>query len=197
MFAGAPPAGGNTVGSNAAVGEGAMQGEQRGAGLRDIDWSVVTSGLDFLESAVEHLAEGSRRDLCYAALHLSTAIETLLKAQLARHDYKFVFVNISKADRRKYESGDFKSVGIRDAVCRLREGSPRRSPTTKGGASTRWRISGIASPTLPCMARRLTAPRRRSRTDWDALLQLIDREFLPAASDAERERIEADARPGR
>jgi hypothetical protein len=84
--------------------------------LPEIDWSVISSGVDFLESAVEHLAGGTERDLRYAALHLSTAMETLLKAQLARADWKLVFEDVKKADRVAYQTGDLKSVRIRAAL---------------------------------------------------------------------------------
>jgi hypothetical protein len=45
--------------------------------VADIDWAVISSGLDFLESAVDHLAKGGERELRYGALHVTAAIEGL------------------------------------------------------------------------------------------------------------------------
>jgi hypothetical protein len=88
--------------------------------LSEIDWAVVTNGLDFLESAVDHLATGGERALRYAAVHLNAAIETLLKAQLAREHWALVVDDVDRADRRAYDTGGFRSVNITKALQRLR-----------------------------------------------------------------------------
>jgi hypothetical protein len=86
----------------------------------EIYWSVVRDGLDFMESAVEHLNGGSERDLRYAALHLNAGIEILLKSRLAREHWTLVVDKVDDAKRTDYERGDFRSATITQAIERLR-----------------------------------------------------------------------------
>ena len=65
-----------------------------------------------MESTVEHLADGTDRDLRYAALHLSTAIETILKARLAREHWVLVVSDVNPARSTSYHTGDSQSVTI-------------------------------------------------------------------------------------
>jgi hypothetical protein len=158
--------------------------------VSDIDWAVVSSGLDFLHSAVDHLAGGTERDLRYAALHLSTAIETLLKAQLARADLALVFDDPARADPAAYQRGDFKSVGINEAVRRLRHelGASITDEEARGiraVANVRNRVAHFALHGEELRRTEATLAR-----GLDALLGFIDREFVPSANTEEKSLIE-------
>src|SRR6266567_4214910 len=137
-------------------------------GVADINWAVVSSGLDFLESAVDHLAKGDERDLRYGALHVTAAIEVLLKAQLAREHWTLVVSDVNRARRAEYETGNFHSVTIAVALEQLRN---RVAHFALHGENPR-RTEAVVAGGL------------------DVLLHLIDREFLPDADTAERELVE-------
>ncbi|MGW3669247.1 hypothetical protein [Streptomyces sp. NPDC005141] len=94
---------------------------------------VIINGLDYLHSSVSSLVgEPKGRALKYAVLHLQFAAETLFKARLELHDAALVWVKREKFDERLHRLGDFKSVGTKDALERLRDegGSRTRSPQT-------------------------------------------------------------------
>lgn len=158
--------------------------------MSEIDWAVITNGLDFLESAVDHLAIGGERALRYAALHLNAAIETLLKAQLAREHWTLVVEDVDRADRAAYDTGDFRSVNIARALQRLR--------AVAGSSVTDEEIARIKAVErlrnrVAHFALHGENPRRTEvvvARGLDVLLHLIDREFLPDASLEERELVD-------
>jgi hypothetical protein len=156
----------------------------------DINWAAISSGLDFLESAVDHLAKGDERDLRYGALHVTAAIEALLKAQLAREHWTLVVSDVNRARRTEYETGDFISVTIAVALQRLRN--------VAGSQITDKEVSRITAVEklrnrVAHFALHGENPRRTEAVvagGLDVLLHLIDREFLPEADAAERELVE-------
>lgn len=158
--------------------------------MADINWAVVSSGLDFLESAVDHLAKGDERDLRYGALHVTAAIEVLLKAQLAREHWTLVVSDVNRARRAEYETGNFHSVTIAVALERLRN--------VAGSSITDREVSRITAVEklrnrVAHFALHGENPRRTEAVvagGLDVLLHLIDREFLPDADTAERELVE-------
>ncbi|MFF0698355.1 hypothetical protein ACFYU4_37695 [Streptomyces tendae] len=90
---------------------------------RDMDFTPVRNGMDFLLSAFDHLSqrggEPGARDLKYAVLHLQAAVEVLLKARLIREHWSLVFSDPGKAKRTDYEKGSFHSCTVLGAVDRL------------------------------------------------------------------------------
>ncbi|MFG3263396.1 hypothetical protein [Streptomyces bobili] len=90
---------------------------------RDMDFTPVRNGMDFLHSAFEHLSkrdgEPGARDLKYAVLHLQAAVEVLLKARLIREHWSLVFSDPGKAKRTDYDKGSFQSCTVLGAVDRL------------------------------------------------------------------------------
>ena len=157
--------------------------------MADIDWTVIGSGLDFLESAVDHLAKGDERSLRYGVLHVTVAIEVLLKARLAREHWTLVVDDVNRARRAEYETGDFRSVTIATALQRLRN---------LGSSLTDKEISRITAVEklrnrVAHFALHDENPRRTEVVvagGLDVLLHILDREFLPTADDAERELVE-------
>ncbi|MFE2628931.1 hypothetical protein ACFXDP_13480 [Streptomyces sp. NPDC059374] len=90
---------------------------------RDMDFTPVRNGMDFLLSAFDHLSqrggEPGARDLKYAVLHLQAAVEVLLKARLIREHWSLVFSDPGKAKRSEYDKGSFHSCTVLGAVDRL------------------------------------------------------------------------------
>ncbi|MFD3373727.1 MULTISPECIES: hypothetical protein [unclassified Streptomyces] len=86
-----------------------------------VDYPPIPNGMDYLDSVVDHLSgEPKPRDLKYAVLHLQAAAEVLLKARLLQEHWSLVFKDPGRADRSRFESGDFESCGTAEAVSRLR-----------------------------------------------------------------------------
>jgi hypothetical protein len=81
----------------------------------------IPNGLDYLRSVVDHLTgEPDARDLKYAVLHLQAATEVLLKARLQREHWSLVLKEPGRADRAKFDKGEFESCSTTEAVTRLR-----------------------------------------------------------------------------
>lgn len=88
----------------------------------DLGFAPVVNGVDFLDSAVDHLLTShDARSLKYGVLHLQAAIEVLVKVRLRREGWEQVFSNPGKADLHKFQRGDFHSVSLSDALTRLEE----------------------------------------------------------------------------
>lgn len=153
-------------------------------------WAVISSGLDFLESSVNHLAKGDERDLRYGALHVTAAIEALLKAQLGREHWTLVVDDVNRARRTEYDSGAFRSVTITAALQRLRNIVGSSITDNEVGRITaveklRNRVAHFAlHGENPLQTEAVVAG------GLDVLLHLLGREFLPDADTAERELVE-------
>jgi hypothetical protein len=86
-----------------------------------VHFPPIANGIDYLQSVVNHLAdELTVRDLKYAVLHLQSATEVLLKARLQQEHWSLVFKDPGKADRVRFENGEFESCGTAEAISRLR-----------------------------------------------------------------------------
>ncbi|MDF4254668.1 hypothetical protein [Streptomyces sp. WMMB303] len=173
-------------------------GATAGDGRRPVHFPPVLNGLDYLESAVTHLAgtedsEPDPRSLKYATLHLQAAAETLLKARLAIADKQLVWSNPERFDSRKDREGDFHSVKLETAVKLLREhctpGTDLESATsaftTLGRMRNRFQHLGVTdSDTMALEA--LSIPVLDTLLDFvaDDLLPHVPREDWPAADTA-------------
>lgn len=106
----------------------------------DVDWTPVRNGMDYLRSAVQHLAgadgmdnlrsaaqyfagaeaaEPDDRALKYAVLHLQAATEVLLKARLTHEHWSLVFTEPGAASWQKFTAGDFESCSLATTLDRL------------------------------------------------------------------------------
>ena len=63
--------------------------------------------------------KGGSRLLKHALATLADGIESLLKARLEAYDWCLIFKDVDKAERTKFESGDFQSVTFDQAIKRL------------------------------------------------------------------------------
>lgn len=87
----------------------------------DVHFPPIPNGLDYLRSVVDRLAgEPTARDLKYAVLHLQSATEVLLKARLQREHWSLVIREPGRANRAKFDKGQFESCGTTEAMSRLR-----------------------------------------------------------------------------
>lgn len=95
---------------------------------REMEWTAVENGIDYLDDAVRILAYPSaesdrRRELKYAVLHLHAATEVLLKYRLFRENWALVLQKPAAAQEitaRHVEIGDFVSCSVDTAIGRLR-----------------------------------------------------------------------------
>jgi hypothetical protein len=84
--------------------------------------SLIENALDFLEEAADRLElseDSPLQNYKYAILHLSSAIELLLKQRLFDEHWSLIFSTIEKANKSELESGKFKSVYLDEAMQRL------------------------------------------------------------------------------
>jgi hypothetical protein len=80
---------------------------------------VAQNAFDFLLDAAERAAAGGMRDYKYAILHLSAAVELLLKARLEQEHWSLLFADTDKATPAALQSGNFRSVDFDVARRRL------------------------------------------------------------------------------
>jgi len=85
-----------------------------------IQCTLTENALDYLLLAGEQAQTGNARLLKHALATLSDGIELLLKARLETHDWCLLFKDVDKAERSKFESGDFQSVTVEQAIGRLK-----------------------------------------------------------------------------
>src|SRR5437870_13436756 len=85
--------------------------------------SLVRNALDFLQRSAQELERAPN----HSAIHFCTAIELFLKARLLSEHWTLVYDDLRKAIRDKkatlpkFCQGDFMSVGMKDAIARLRD----------------------------------------------------------------------------
>lgn len=84
----------------------------------DISWAVVENGLDFLQHAVEEMAQDPADDK-YAAIHLFGAIEVLIKARLIREHWTLACVKADGATLAGFKNGDVATVDGLQGLKRL------------------------------------------------------------------------------
>ncbi|MGB3443661.1 MAG: hypothetical protein WBA97_33405 [Actinophytocola sp.] len=99
---------------------GAHGSESSDASSGSLEFDPIVNGVDFLDSAISHLAESDDpRSLKYAVLHLQAAIEILVKVRLQREGIQHIFEDPYSADQNKLRQGDFRSVTLTTAIKRL------------------------------------------------------------------------------
>ena len=90
--------------------------------FEQVEFSLLENGLDFILRALEYLEGGhSDRDIKYATLHLSSGIELIFKERMRRENWELLFHYSNQINRDIYESGDFRSIGIKTSLARLEE----------------------------------------------------------------------------
>lgn len=77
--------------------------------------SLVRNALDFLQRSVNELQESPK----YSMIDFCTAIELFLKARLLIEHWVLIYTDPKQANLNKFYKGDFKSVGMDDAIARL------------------------------------------------------------------------------
>src|ERR1700722_16218200 len=94
--------------------------------------SMLENGLDFIRSGLKFIAKPeSNFDLKYAVLHLSAGIELVLKDRLRREDWRLIFKDVTKANEKKMQSGNFISVSLWECLERINEHCPVDAPDKK------------------------------------------------------------------
>ena len=85
-----------------------------------IRFRLLSNGLDFIMEAVNRLTGATHRDYKYAILHLCSGIELILKERLRREHLLLIAEKPQELTQSAYESGDFRSVSLRDCLDRLK-----------------------------------------------------------------------------
>ncbi|MFC8956158.1 serine/arginine repetitive matrix protein 1 [Streptomyces sp. NPDC057101] len=159
-----------------------------------LDFPPVRNGLDYLDSAVDHLDENNSavttRDVKYAVLHLQAAVEVLFKARLLAEHWTLVFADLHQATRKKLESADFKSVTTDAAVVRLRNivGVPitdEEQKALKNLSDDRNKLQHFG------LTHDAHAVEARAAAVLDFLIRFCDEQLLPCLT-IEAERREAE-----
>jgi hypothetical protein len=93
--------------------------------MEELTLDLLDNGIDYIVQAVSPFLvydsfDESQRSLKYSTLHLSSGIELLLKERLKQEHWSLIFQDISSADRRKLQDGDFASVYHDELVKRLK-----------------------------------------------------------------------------
>jgi hypothetical protein len=86
--------------------------------------SVVANAIDFLKRSLEELEDAPK----YSVIHFCAAIELFLKARLLLEHWSLVTEEPGRANMSRFQTGDFTSVGIDEAVRRLENISNLRIP---------------------------------------------------------------------
>ncbi len=91
--------------------------------MENIILSLLDNGIDYILEAVRPLFINrleSEHFLKYSILHLYSGIELLLKEKLRQEHWSLIFQDVSSADPRKLQSGDFVSIYHDELVKRLK-----------------------------------------------------------------------------
>lgn len=84
--------------------------------------NLLDNGLDYIYQAVEPIGVVSRRSQHswkYTILHIYSGIELLLKEKLRQEHWSLIFQDVSSADLKRVENGDFISVYHDELIKRL------------------------------------------------------------------------------
>jgi hypothetical protein len=105
----------------------------------------------FIESAVEYARHAARTEWKFAILHLTTAIELILKARLAMVDCRLLVGGVTEVTDRQIAEGAFRSIGIDECIDRLTETgkfalNARQRHTVKALQRLRNRIAHYIEP---------------------------------------------------
>lgn len=80
--------------------------------------SLVRNALDFLARSVGEDLQGNPK---YSVISFCTALELFFKSRLLKQHWALIYDDPRKADLSEFQKGNFKSVGMEDAIARLRK----------------------------------------------------------------------------
>lgn len=83
---------------------------------KHIFMALVTNAIDFFDRSIKEFTAHPK----YAVVHFCAALETLLKARLMKEHWTLIIAKPDKMKRANFLNGDFPSVGIEEAITRLR-----------------------------------------------------------------------------
>ncbi|MEV4055177.1 hypothetical protein AB0J55_28585 [Amycolatopsis sp. NPDC049688] len=165
-------------------------GEGRGPSGNSLEFDPIVNGVDFLDSAISHLAASADpRRLKYAVLHLQAAIEILVKIRLQREGIEHIFEDPYSADENKLKQGAFRSVTLNAAIKRLAKVADIKLSTAQRDAldglnRERNKLQHFGSTSNHEV---VTA---RAAAALDVLSEFIRQHLVPDAPDDEVEHLE-------
>lgn len=93
-----------------------MKSEKKKIKSQEMFDSLVNNAIDFLEHSINDLEEKPK----YSLINFCTAVELFLKARLMREHWDLIYEDPKKAHFTQFLQGNFKSVGMIDAIGRLK-----------------------------------------------------------------------------
>ncbi|MGD0827127.1 MAG: hypothetical protein ABSA09_03460 [Desulfobaccales bacterium] len=89
--------------------------------MSKLELELIENALDFIQNAVENLNSQEPKQLKYAIINFACGVELLLKARLAKEDWRYLFQDILEADYEIFFSGNFRSIDIDKLKKRLKK----------------------------------------------------------------------------
>ncbi len=87
--------------------------------LLDNAFKFVEPAISTLKKFETHSYSYVEKELQTAILSVTTGVELILKAKIAAKDWRELFQNPNKSDRRKFLSGEFYSLRLEDCISRI------------------------------------------------------------------------------
>jgi hypothetical protein len=102
---------------------------------------ICENGFGFVSTAIEQLWEnGSPDTLKYSVINFYSGVELLLKARLMHEHWSLIVADPSKADIDEFLNGEAQTVGLKQAVQRLKKAARVSVPTNAVNSFDELRI---------------------------------------------------------
>jgi HEPN domain-containing protein len=96
-----------------------MKSDKKKIKSKEMFDSLVRNAIDFLEHSAFELEEKPK----YSVINFCTAVELFLKARLMLEHWNLIYEDPKIANFTQFLQGNFKSVGMIDAIGRLKKSS--------------------------------------------------------------------------
>lgn len=82
-------------------------------------FALLRNAREFVQSAVEYAQRDEERLWKFAVLHMTAALELILKAKLAMKDHRQLVATPAEIAESQFDEGNFRSIGIEQCLERL------------------------------------------------------------------------------
>jgi hypothetical protein len=94
-----------------------MKGDKKKIKSQEMFDSLVCNAIDFLEYSISELEEQPK----YSVINFCSAVELFLKARLMLEHWNLIYDDPKRANFTQFLQGNFKSVGMTEAIGRLKD----------------------------------------------------------------------------
>jgi len=89
--------------------------------VKDFNLNLLENGFDFILSSIDNVLSNERGlELKYSILHIAAGLELIFKEKLRQEHWSLLFDNVSSAEIKSLETGDFASVNFDTCLLRLK-----------------------------------------------------------------------------